>query len=237
MNKYFILFSPAHISAMIAIALICLIFYLLRDKIKRGSKRDALRIAIAVILLLQEASFQIWTVSIDAWSVKWTLPLELCSISAILCAVMLLTKSYKIYEIVYFTGIGGAIQAIFTPEIGMYTYPHFRYFQFFTAHGAIILACLFMTFVENYKPAAKSIIKTFIYLNIYAIIIGIFNKLTGSNYMFLCAKPEASSIMDYLGPWPFYIISLEAVAFIIFVLLYVPFVIGGGNSKGRYFDM
>lgn len=130
----------------------------------------------------------------------------------------------------YFWGIGGAVQAILTPEIGIYTYPHYRYFQFFLGHGAIITACMFMTIIQQYKPTPKSVWKSVIALNIYAAFVAVFNKVTGSNYLFICRKPEVSSIMDYLGPWPLYIISLEFTAVMIFIALYLPFAFKGGTT-------
>lgn len=147
---------------------------------------------------------------------------------------MLITGRYSVYEIVYFWGIGGALQAVITPEIGIYTYPHFRYFQFFICHGLIITASLFMTFAEGYRPKLKSVFKAFAALNIFAALVAVFNYITGSNYMFLFEKPEVASIMDFLGPWPWYLLSLEAAALFIFALLYLPFCFKRHvNSKGR----
>ena len=33
------------------------------------------------------------------------------------------------------------------------------------------------------------------------------NLLTGGNYMWLREKPEAASLLDFMGPWPWYIVS------------------------------
>lgn len=201
---------------------ICILMYLFKSQI-RGKGIKKIRLSLAAILIFQEVSFQIWSITTGLWSVKYTLPLQLCSITTILTAVLLVTKSKKLYQIIYFWGIGGAIQALLTPELGIYTYPHFRYFEFFIAHGAIIAGCLFMTFVEGYRPKLKSVWESMIVLNIYAVIVGIFNKIVEANYMFLCTKPEVPSIMDILGPWPFYIASLEIVAVVFFLILYLPF--------------
>jgi hypothetical integral membrane protein (TIGR02206 family) len=107
-------------------------------------------------------------------------------------------------------------------------------------HGAIILASLFMVFVEGCRPTHKSLWKSVAALNIYAVPVGILNKILDANYMFLCFKPEISSIMDFLGPWPWYIISLEAAAIIIFYILYIPFIHGRkihkAGIRGNYLN-
>jgi hypothetical integral membrane protein (TIGR02206 family) len=56
------------------------------------------------------------------------------------------------------------------------------------------------------------------------------NRLTGGNYLFLSRKPEGGSLLDLLGPWPWYILSLEAVALLLFTILYLPFVIGRSRT-------
>ncbi|GED28899.1 hypothetical protein BCE02nite_00400 [Brevibacillus centrosporus] len=41
--------------------------------------------------------------------------------------------------------------------------------------------------------------------------------------MFVTHKPFQPTLMDYLGPYPWYILSLEGVALGLFCLLYLPF--------------
>ncbi|GAB4481644.1 MAG: hypothetical protein OHK0031_03670 [Anaerolineales bacterium] len=37
-------------------------------------------------------------------------------------------EGIAIYELLYFMGIGGALQALLTPDVGIYGFPHYRYF-------------------------------------------------------------------------------------------------------------
>ena len=112
-----------------------------------------------------------------------SLPFELCTISLLLASIMIVTKSYRIYEIVFFTGIIGASQAILTPNL-QYAFPHFRFIEYFIAHILLIWAPLFMTWVEGYRPTLQSIKRTMIFLNILIPLVSFVNYKTGGNYMF-----------------------------------------------------
>ncbi|MGN7295702.1 YwaF family protein, partial [Ferdinandcohnia sp. SAFN-114] len=179
--------------------------------------------SLAFFLLASELSLYIWYLKTGVWDPVDSLPFQLCSISLFLSIIMLLTRKFFLFEITYFLGIGGALQAMLTPELA-YDFPHYRYFHFFLAHIAIILASLYMIWYENCRPAFTSIWKAFAALNVIAIVVFFINKATGGNYMFLARKPINPSLIDFLGPYPWYILSLEIVALFMFFILYLPFI-------------
>ncbi|MCA1031993.1 TIGR02206 family membrane protein [Bacillus timonensis] len=220
-DEFFQFLSLSHVTMLIILLLSATFLFLKRDKI-RESQSNKIRYILAIGLLVSELSLYLWYIYTDVWNLADSLPLQLCSISLLLSIVMLFSRSYFLFEITYFFGVGGALQAMLTPEL-TYDFPHYRYFHFFLAHIAIILASLYMVWVEKYKPTFKSVWKAMLVLNALAIFIYIVNKITGGNYMFLAKKPSNPSILDFLGPYPWYILSLEAVAFSIFLLLYLPF--------------
>jgi hypothetical integral membrane protein (TIGR02206 family) len=211
--------SSVHIFTLI----LFLVFFILLYWLRRLSlmKRFG-RWVLVIILAISELSIIFWSISVDQWDLKFNLPLQLCTISLYLCMYMLVFKCYPIFEIVYFFGLAGALQALITPDL-LYTFPHFRFFHFFIAHFAIILSILYMVWVEKFTVSFRSMVKSLVVLNGCAIIAFFVNKTTGANYMFLARKPSNASILDYLGPYPWYIFSLELLAFIMFVLLYLPF--------------
>lgn len=217
-GEYFTLFSFSHI-AMLMIALLCIaaLYYL-----KHNSKIAHIKRLILLSLIGSEVTLTMWYLLNGVWNVAYTLPLQLCSISLYLSVVMLLNEKYALFEITFFLGIGGAVQALITPEL-YYDFPHYRYFHFFIAHISIILASHYMVFVKRYKPTLKSVWKTMLYLNLIAIFVFFVNKATGGNYMFLSRKPSNPSMIDYLGDYPWYLLSLELVAAIMFLTLYTIF--------------
>lgn len=219
----FTMFSASHLWWLGLLLAMILGLYWSRGFIRsHGGVRLALRFGLLAVLIASEASLNIWYLTQDVWNVRHTLPLELCSITLLLSIVMLWTRSKGLYEFLLFAGIGGALQAFVTPNLA-YGMPHFRFFQFFVAHAAIILAPLYMTWIERYKPSWKSVWKTMLYMNVTALAVGLLNAAIGANYMFLLHKPDTPSILDMLGPYPYYLLAEEAIALFIFSLMYAVF--------------
>jgi hypothetical integral membrane protein (TIGR02206 family) len=82
-----------------------------------------------------------------------------------------------------------------------------------------------MAAVERYRPHWSSIKRVFIWVNIYLIIVTIINLLIGSNYLYTLHKPHIITLLDFLGPWPWYLLSAELIALILFLILYSPYAI------------
>ncbi|MCF7805313.1 MAG: TIGR02206 family membrane protein [Candidatus Marinimicrobia bacterium] len=220
----FIAFSYSHWIAIAVLLILYIGLFRLRNYFRDTKSADKFaRYGIAGLLIFQEVMLSVWRLANNDWTVATALPLHLCGAAVVLSAIMLINRNYLLYEITFFWGLGGAIQALVTPDIGPYGFPHFRFFQFFVSHGTIIFASLYMTFVYRYRPAHSSVWKIFALTNVYAACIGVFNWLTGGNYLFICHKPETGSLLDVLGPWPWYILSLEVVALVLFYIYYSPF--------------
>jgi len=149
----------------------------------------------------------------------------MCSVMVWVSAFMLLTKNYTAYELVYFLGIGGATQALLTPDASGYGFPHFRAFQTFIGHGLLVAIPIYMTIVEGFRPTLQSFKRVFIWTNLYMIPIFFLNLVIGSNYLFIAYKPEFTTLLDLLAPWPWYVLQLEVIGFAILFILYFPFLI------------
>jgi len=229
-GQAFELFGVPHLIA-ISIFLFCVALLVFLRWRQNPRVNDTVRISLAILLMVQEISYHIWRYSIGEWTIQTMLPLHICTVFVWLGAYMLLAKNRFIYDFAYFVGLAGAMQAFLTPDISQYGFPHYRFFQVFISHGSIMLAPLFMTIVEGFRPTWKSFIKVFVWLNIYMVFVFVINWMIGSNYMFVTHKPETASLLDVLGPWPVYLIAGEGVALVMFIILYLPFVFADWRRK------
>jgi hypothetical integral membrane protein (TIGR02206 family) len=217
-------FSVHHLAALSTVLCICLLLTFFRNRFTE-SRRRAFRYSVATFLIVNEMSFHLWNILYGTWNIQSMLPLHLCSIMVFTSAAMMASKSYSLYEFVYFLGIGGAIQALLTPNIGIFGFPHFRFFQSYIAHGFIVISAIYMTVVEGFRPYPKSLLKVVFWVTVYFIMVTILNMLIGSNYMYTSHKLETPTLLDYLGPWPVYILSMEVLGLAVCSLLYVPFLV------------
>mgnify|MGYP001154523794 FL=1 len=144
---------------------------------------------------------------------------------------MLITRKESVYPYTYFMGIAGALQALLTPDAGIYGFPHFRAFQTMISHGLIITTPIYMTLVEGFRPTWRSAKQVVVGCNVYMVVIFFFNLLIGSNYLFIARKPETASLLDVLPPWPWYILIIELIAVACILLLYLPFAVKNGRSQ------
>ena len=223
------LFGSFHLVALTCV--VALNLSLLRFRNARESTKHNIRWTMALVLWGNEIGWHIWNAAMGKWTIQTMLPLHVCSILVWLGAYMLVTKNYSIYEFMYFIGIGGALQALLTPDLGIYGFPHFRFFQTFISHGLIITAAIYMTTVEGFRPTWKSFVRVAVLMNVYMVIVFFINSAIGSNYLMINGKPPTASILDLLPPWPIYIVYMEVLGVITFFLLYIPFIIKDWHVK------
>ena len=217
----FVQLGPAHISAVVLIVGVIL---LLRRFPPRPEKRKIVRLTLAGIILINELFWHAWHAAHGLWSIQELLPLEICNLMVLGSVWVLMTKNQIGYEFIYLLGIPAASQVLITPALGPYGFPHSLFFQIFISHGGIIVAALYLTLVEGMRPVSwKAVGRVAGWTTLYAMLIFFLNRILGSNYLFLAYKPPAATVLDYLGPWPWYILSMEALGLLLAMGMYLPF--------------
>ena len=182
---------------------------------------------LAGILIINEIGGWIYraaTVQSFRFFVQNHLPLHICGVALFVVVFALLRRNQILYEIGYFWGIVGTLNAVITPQLGV-GFPHYRFFQYFIVHGGIVASVLFATWGLRMRPTFKGLLRSFLLANFYMVVIAGVNLLLKSNYMFICDPPLTKSPF-FFAPWPWYIPILDAVVFVLFFLVYSPFLVG-----------
>lgn len=150
------------------------------------------------------------------------LPFQLCDLAVWLTVAACLTAIPVIVEIAYFVGVAGPGMALLTPDLWT-PWSSYPAIYFFIAHGAVLVACIVLTFGKVVEMRRGAVWRAFGAVAVFAAVIGAFDGMTGANYMYLCRKPASESLLTFLGPWPWYLAGGLLVALALFWLLWLPF--------------
>ncbi|MEW6284392.1 MAG: TIGR02206 family membrane protein, partial [Candidatus Eremiobacterota bacterium] len=120
-------------------------------------------------------------------------------------------------ELAYFWGLAGAPQALLTPDLSR-GFPSWYYLEYFLGHGIIFAGLAYLIGVQGFRPGPGAVLRVMLALNAYAVVVGAIDYAFDWNYGYLCQKAPGS-LMESMGPWPWYLLVMEAVALVNFVLL------------------
>jgi hypothetical integral membrane protein (TIGR02206 family) len=214
------LLGPAHLAILGMIPILAAVLAAVQRRLSPGCKW--LRVGLAGTLLLDTALWYGYLITHGQLTFPDHLPLELCDATLYLVIVALLTLKPAIFDLAYYCAVAGTSMALLTPDLWE-SFPSLSTVQFFVAHGLVVTAALYLVWSRQARPRRGSIGRTMVALNIFAAVIGTFDWVFKANYMYLRAKPENLSLLNFLGPWPWYIVASEGVAYVLFLLLYLPF--------------
>lgn len=225
-------FSREHSSAVIAGGLI--VAALLLAGRRGGPSR---RLATAVLAFFNLSAYPLnqaaWMSLGKPMELDNILPLHLCDIAAMTAGFALLTKRPVLCALTYFWGLAATLQALLTPAVGV-GFPNWPFITFFIQHFAIVGAALFLPIVDGWRPERpwwKTPLKIYGLTATYLLTAMGINALLGTNFAFASRPPDNPSLIDHLGPWPLYLISLNVICLAVFLLLALPF-LGRGKPAG-----
>jgi hypothetical integral membrane protein (TIGR02206 family) len=223
-------FSNEHLSALIAGATMVATFLWAG---KRGERSRLL--ATALLAFINLMAFPLnqaaWMTLGKPLPLDNILPLHLCDIAAMTAGFALLTKRPALCALTYFWGLAATLQALLTPALGL-GFPSWPFIVFFTQHFAIVAAALYLPVVDGWRPLQplwRDPMRVYGWSVAYlAFALGV-NTLLGTNFGFASRPPANPSLIDHLGPWPWYLFSMQAIAVTLFLLLALPLCRRGTN--------
>jgi hypothetical integral membrane protein (TIGR02206 family) len=177
---------------------------------------------LALLILAAYLTEQAATVLRGTWTVERSLPLQLTDAVTLVAVAALWSWVPLLVELTYFWGLSASLQAVLTPDLGQ-AFPSVFYFTYFTTHSGAVIAAVLLVFGLGMAPRRGAVGRVYLATVAFAALAAAADLLTGGNYMFLREKPERASLLDLLGPWPWYIAAAALLALALYVLLDLPF--------------
>jgi hypothetical integral membrane protein (TIGR02206 family) len=222
-TRKFVLFGTLHLGILATTILLPLALSRLTRREQRPRLARILASALAVVLL-SDSIFAICWGYHEQRITRWAdaLPMHLCDWASIAVMITLVWRRQLLYELAYFWGLAGTLQAVLTPDLSE-QFPSPFFISFFVEHCGIIVAVLFLTWGLSMRPQPGALWRVFGWTQFYVVCAGLVDWLSASDYGYLAHKPVHGSLLDFLGPWPWYILALEGLAVVFFTVLYLPF--------------
>jgi len=228
-------FTPFGADHLTALAITAATAWALSRLVRRapdGEVARAVRVAVAAYLIIATAAVMLLGSGGEPFRILDVLPLHLCDLAIFIAAYTLIVRAQATFELLYFWALTGTLLAMLTPDLER-GFPDLACISFFGIHGGVLTAALLLTWGFGMRPRRGAAWKAFLFTNAYAALVGIVDLLANTNYMYLHAKPTTPTLLDWLGPWPWYILAADALALGLFTLLAIPFHGRHENENGR----
>ena len=223
----FALFTLAHFAPILLLIAALYLLYRHRESIQNCPYERNLRYILGFLLIICDMSYY-WRLAACPWlsaGPAEALPIGVCTWSVIFCSFMVIGKSQRLFDIVYFWLLSGSLFALLTPTPLTFCGPtRFRYYQFWLEHTLGYVAIFYMIFVHKMRPNLKSMVRSFCALSALAVFAAWVNSMIpGANYLYMARPESAPSVLDILPPhYGLRTAIIVAVISVMFVLAYLP---------------
>lgn len=221
-EKSFKAFNNEHLLTLLVLACVFFAIIYFSNKKLNSDQQKKLGFGLAVFTLLGLITRTLLYYKLGTFTIIDGLPLYVCRLVTLFIPFLMWYKNKKLFGILYFWVLGGTFQALLTPDLP-YGFPHFESIYYWQIHGGLVLVILYAVFVYKMKPSFQDLKNAFYAGLVYLFVIHCINLLLGSNYSYTMRKPPVASILDLMGPWPYYLASGIGIMMILFLILYLPF--------------
>jgi len=219
----FTAFSSEHLGVLTFFVAFAIIIYFLGNKYLVPQEKKSLGLALSFIPMTTVLARMYVEYRMGEFTYMEDLPLFICRLVSFILPVLFWTRSKALFGVLYFWVMAGTTNALITPDIE-FGLPHFESFFYWIIHAMLVVVILYAVFVFKWKPQKKDIFRAFMWANFYLLCICIFNWGLGTNYSYTMYKPINGSILDFFGPWPWYLLTGQLLALVLFFLFYLPFI-------------
>jgi hypothetical integral membrane protein (TIGR02206 family) len=168
------------------------------------------RRGFAVVMLVVTVGMQVYWFTPGVRSMQGSWPLQLSDLADYTAAFALWTRGRRTAAFTYYVGLTLTLMAVLTPSLGQ-LFPDPRWFGFWLRHIFVVWAAVYLVWGLGIRPTWRLYRTTVVAALAWAVLAYAFNLVAGTNYGYLVQKPSSGSLLDLLGPWPWYVLGAMAL--------------------------
>jgi hypothetical integral membrane protein (TIGR02206 family) len=156
------------------------------------------------------------------WSARSDLPLFICTVTGWIAPAAFFFQVPLLYELTYFWGLAGGVLALATPTVSG-PFPELAFMQYVVLHTGVVAAAFITVLALSVHPRPGAVLRVFGCTCLLTLLAAFVDIVTGGNYMYLRHPPGNATLLQALGPWPWYVVSSTVIALLLFWAMDAPF--------------
>ena len=175
---------------------------------------------IGYLVVFNEIVFQAYMVYYGIWSLKTSLPMEMCYLSALLIPIYSKNRHLRLLKTwFFFAGFGGSLFAFINTNLSEMEHIYVSIHYFF-AHGLVIFVMLSIV-ADGYRPKWEDYFIAIKWTTVLVIFIILTNLVLDSNYMFTFEKPAGVNFTLLMPDWPYYFLIMLCIGLSFYTLMMI----------------
>jgi hypothetical integral membrane protein (TIGR02206 family) len=214
-------YGPSHL-AVLALCVAGIPAVVMIGRRIRGTESEArVNRGFAVLIVAVTVPLQVMLLLPAEWSLQTSLPFQLCDLAWMFAVHALWTRCRLSATITYLWGITLTTQAMITPDFSS-PFPEPRFLMFWSMHLLVIWVAFYLVLGLRILPTWTTYWRAVGITAVWAVAMMVFNTVADTNYGYLNGKPANASILDLLGPWPFYVAAEIVIIMAVWALMTWP---------------
>jgi hypothetical integral membrane protein (TIGR02206 family) len=218
-QREFVAYGPSHLTvlALFVVGIVVLVLVGRRQSEAQAQRFSRVMAALLLIVFLGVLVYKLFHPALTS-----SVPLQLCDLAEVTVAYALWSKKQWAYALTYYWGLVLSSQALLTPDVDGPDFPDRSFLTFFALHLLVVWAAVYLTWGRRMRPTWRNYRFAIVATLAWAAFTLVFNFLAGTNYGYLNHKPPIDSILDFLGPWPVYLLVEITLVALIWALMTWP---------------
>ncbi|HEU4907464.1 MAG TPA: TIGR02206 family membrane protein [Propionibacteriaceae bacterium] len=156
------------------------------------------------------------------FDLQQSLPLHLSDVLRLVTAYALWSRRPWAFALTYYWGLTLNPQALLTPDLHPRIAPALELASYWSQHILVMWAAVYLTWGLGLHPSWRSYRLTLAVTASWIVVVFPINSALGTNYGYLNGRPGSASLLNLMGKWPWYLLTVPALVAAVWALITWP---------------